>query len=72
MAIRIEPLEGPIGALVHGLDSRRSLGAGDFAAVEQTVFDNIAIVIPYLEKNSPAARYRPPLRPPGAPCAGPV
>ena len=34
MAIRIEPLEDPIGALVHGLDSRRPLGAGDFAAVD--------------------------------------
>ncbi|MEE8456237.1 MAG: hypothetical protein V3R90_16075 [Limibaculum sp.] len=53
MAIRIEPLEGPIGALVHGLDSRRPLGAGDFATVEQAVFDHIAIVIPDLEENVP-------------------
>ncbi len=51
MAIRIEPLEGPIGALAHGLDSRRPLGAGDFATVEQAVFDHI--VIPDLEENVP-------------------
>jgi alpha-ketoglutarate-dependent taurine dioxygenase len=50
---RIEPLEGPIGALVHGLDTRRPLGAGGVATVEQTVFDHIAIVIPDLEENVP-------------------
>ncbi len=53
MAIRIEPLEGPVGAVVHGLDSRRPLDAGDFAMVEQAMFDHIAIVIPDLEENVP-------------------
>ncbi|MGR3715688.1 MAG: TauD/TfdA dioxygenase family protein [Thermohalobaculum sp.] len=53
MAIRIEPLEGPLGALVHGLDSRRPLDAGDFATVEQAMFDHIAIVIPDLAENVP-------------------
>jgi len=53
MAIRIEPLEGPIGAVVHGLDSRRPLDAGDFATVEQAMFDHIAIVIPDLAENVP-------------------
>lgn len=53
MPIRIEPLEGAVGALVHGLDSRRPLGAEDFAAVEQAMFDHVAIVIPELEENIP-------------------
>ena len=41
MSIRIEPLEGPVGAVVHGIDSRRPLDAEDFAAVEQAMFDHI-------------------------------
>ncbi len=53
MPVRIEPLEGPVGALVHGLDSRRPLDAGDFAVVEQAMFDHIAIVIPDLAENVP-------------------
>lgn len=51
MPVRIEPLEGPIGALVHGLDSRRPLGDEDFATVEKAMFDHLAIVIPDLEEN---------------------
>ena len=53
MPVRIEPLEGPVGALVHGLDSSRPLDAGDFATVEQAMFDHIAIVVPGLEENVP-------------------
>ncbi|MFQ5565372.1 MAG: TauD/TfdA dioxygenase family protein [Paracoccaceae bacterium] len=53
MAIRIEPLEGPVGAVVSGIDSRRPLDAGEFAAVEQAMFDHVAIVIPGLEENIP-------------------
>ena len=45
MPVRIEPLEGAIGALVHGLDSRRPLEPEDFATVEQAMFDHAAIVI---------------------------
>jgi taurine dioxygenase len=53
MAVRIEPLEGPVGALIHGLDSAQPLGADDFAAVEQAMFDHVAIVIPDLDENVP-------------------
>jgi taurine dioxygenase len=53
MPVRIEPLEGAIGALVHGLDSRRPLEPEDFATVEQAMFDHVAIVIPDLHENIP-------------------
>jgi taurine dioxygenase len=53
MPIRVEPLKGPVGALIHGLDSARPLGAEDFATVEQAMFDHVAIVIPDLEENVP-------------------
>jgi taurine dioxygenase len=53
MAVQIEPLEGPVGALIHGLDSTRTLSAEDFAAVEQAMFDHVAIVIPDLDENIP-------------------
>ncbi|MDH3665936.1 MAG: TauD/TfdA family dioxygenase [Paracoccaceae bacterium] len=53
MSIRIEPLEGPIGAIVHGLDSARTLSDADFAKVERAMFDHVAIVIPDLEENVP-------------------
>ncbi len=53
MPIRIEPLEGPVGALVHGLDSARPLSAGDFATIEQAMLDHIAVVIPDLAENIP-------------------
>jgi len=53
MPVRIEPLEGPVGALVHGLDSRRPLSPQDFATVEQAMFDHVAIVIPDLIENVP-------------------
>ncbi len=56
MAIRIEPLDGPIGALVHGLDSTKPLSDEDFATVEQAMYDNIAIVVPELEENVPWLR----------------
>ncbi|HSF96775.1 MAG TPA: TauD/TfdA family dioxygenase [Thermohalobaculum sp.] len=53
MPIRIEPLDGPIGALVHGLHPRQPVSDADFAAVEKAMFDHIAIVIPDLEENVP-------------------
>ncbi len=56
MAIRIEALDGPMGALVHGLDSRKPLSDEDFNLVEQAMFDHIAIVIPELEENVPWLR----------------
>ena len=43
MAIRIEPLEAPLGALVHGLDSSKPLSDEDFATVEQAMYDHVAI-----------------------------
>ena len=39
MAIKIEPLDAPMGAVVHGLDSRRALSDEDFNAVEQAMLD---------------------------------
>jgi len=51
MTIRIEPLDGPVGALVHGLDSRRPLTPQDSATVERAMFDHVAIVIPELEED---------------------
>jgi len=56
MAIGIEPLDGPIGALVHGLDSTKPLSDEDFASVEQAMFDHVAIVAPELEENVPWLR----------------
>jgi len=56
MAIKIEPLDGPIGALVHGLDSAKPLSNEDFAAVEQAMYDHVAIVAPELEENVPWLR----------------
>jgi taurine dioxygenase len=53
VAIRIEPLAGPVGALIHGIDSTRPLGDEDFAAIEQAMLDHVAIVIPDLEENVP-------------------
>lgn len=56
MAIKIEPLEGPVGAIVHGLDSSRPLSDEDFRAVEQAMFDHVAIVAPELAENVPWLR----------------
>ena len=51
MTIKIEPLEGPIGARVLGLDSRAPLTDADFHKVEQAMWDHVAIVVPELEEN---------------------
>jgi taurine dioxygenase len=51
MAIKIEPLDGPIGARVYGLDSRKPLTNADFRIVEQAMLDHVAIVILELEEN---------------------
>ena len=56
MTIKIEPLDAPMGAVVHGLDSRKPLTDGDFKAVEQAMLDHIAIVVPELEENVPWLR----------------
>ena len=53
MTIRIEKLDGPVGAVVHGLDAGRVLSDTDFDRVEQAMFDHVAIVIPDLEENVP-------------------
>ncbi len=52
MAISVEPLDGPLGARVFGLDSRKPLADEDFKKVEQAMLDHIAIVIPELEENA--------------------
>lgn len=51
MTIKVEPLDGPIGARVYGLDSRKPLADTDFRTVEQAMLDYVAIVIPELEEN---------------------
>lgn len=56
MTVKIEPLDGPMGAIVHGLESRTPLSDRDFAAVEQALLDHVAIVIPELEENVPWLR----------------
>ncbi len=50
-AIRVEPLGGPVGAVIHGLAPDRAPSEEEFATVEQAMFDHIAIVIPELEEN---------------------
>jgi taurine dioxygenase len=56
MAIKVEPLDGPMGALIHGLDSRKPLSDEDFAVVENAMCENVAIVVPELEENVPWLR----------------
>ncbi|MDH3580044.1 MAG: TauD/TfdA family dioxygenase [Hyphomicrobiales bacterium] len=56
MAIKVEPLDAPMGAIVHGLDSRKPLSDDDFSTVEQAMLDHVAIVIPELEENVPWLR----------------
>ncbi|UTW50427.1 TauD/TfdA family dioxygenase [bacterium SCSIO 12827] len=56
MTIKIEPLDAPMGAVIHGLDSRNPLTDDDFRAVEQAMLEHIAIVIPDLEENVPWLR----------------
>ncbi|MGI9382385.1 MAG: TauD/TfdA dioxygenase family protein [Methyloligellaceae bacterium] len=51
MTIKIEPLNGPIGARVLGLDSSKPLTDETFATVEQAMLDHLAIVVPELEEN---------------------
>ncbi len=42
MAIKIEPLDGPMGAIVHGLDSTKPLSDEDFVAVERAMLNHVA------------------------------
>ncbi len=51
MTIKVEPLDGPMGAVVLGLDSKKPLSDTDFSTVEQALLDHIAIVVPDLEEN---------------------
>jgi len=50
--IRVEPLDGAIGAMIHGADPSRPLTDAEFAAIEQAMFDHVAIVIPDLQENT--------------------
>lgn len=56
MAIKIEPLDAPMGAIVHGLDSRKPPSDEDFSTIEQAMLEHIAIVAPDLEENVPWLR----------------
>lgn len=49
--IQVEPLGGPVGAVVHGLRPDRAPTDEEFATVEQAMFDHIAIVIPDLDED---------------------
>ncbi|MBT3904369.1 MAG: TauD/TfdA family dioxygenase [Rhodospirillaceae bacterium] len=51
MTISVEPLEGPMGAVVLGLDSAKPISDEDFAVVEKALHDHIAIVVPELQEN---------------------
>ena len=56
MAIKIEPLDGPVGALVHGLDPSKPMSDEDFNSLRQAMLDHVAIVAPDLEENVPWLR----------------
>lgn len=56
MAIKVEPLDGPLGAVIHGLDSAKPLSDEDFATVENAMCEHVAIVVPELEENVPWLR----------------
>jgi len=49
MAVEIEPLDGPLGAVVHGMDSRRPIGDAEFRAIEQALQRHLAVVIDGIE-----------------------
>lgn len=51
MALKIENLTGPMGAIIWGLDSARPLTPEEFTKIEQVMLDRVAIVIPDLEEN---------------------
>ncbi len=51
MAIKVEPLDGPMGALVWGLDTSRALEEAEFQVVEQAMLRHVAIVMPDLAEN---------------------
>ena len=51
VTIKIEPLDGPLGARVLGLDTRKPLTDAAFQQVEQAMLDHIAIVLPELQEN---------------------
>jgi len=53
MPIRIEPLDGPVGALVQVLDPGRPISAADFAAGEKAMVGHIALVVPDRVVNVP-------------------
>lgn len=56
MAIEVQPLDGPVGAIIKGLDSRKPLTEEDFARVEMAMCEHVAIVVPELEENVPWLR----------------
>ena len=56
MAIKVEPLDGPLGAVIHGLDSSNPLSDEDFRTVENAMCEHVAIVAPDLEENVPWLR----------------
>ena len=49
MAIGVEPLDAPVGAVVSGVDGRRSLSDRDFHRIEQALLEHLVVVIPDLE-----------------------
>lgn len=51
ITVRVEPLSGMVGAMIHGLTPETDPSPADFATLEQAMFDHIAIVIPDLPEN---------------------
>lgn len=56
MAIKVEPLDGPVGAVVHGLDPSKPLSDEDFRTIECAMCEHVAIVAHDLEENVPWLR----------------
>lgn len=51
MTLKVEPLKGPMGALVWGLDTSRALKDKEFQMIEQAMLQHVAIVMPDLQEN---------------------
>lgn len=51
MAIKVTPLDGPMGAEIEGLDSNRPLTDDDFRVIQEAMTEHIAIVARDLEEN---------------------
>jgi taurine dioxygenase len=51
MTVSIKPLDGPMGALVEGLDTRRQPSDAEFSTIYNAMVEHFAIVIPQLDED---------------------